>query len=245
MRFVPILISSCAAIALASCGGSGSDAKEQPKVAAVAATDGASWTQTITETADGGFVMGNPDAPITLVEYGSLTCGHCKAFADAADEELYNDFIATGKVAFEFRNYLLHPADAIGAAIMTCGGKDRYYPLMKNIYANQGEFIETAMKNSEQTPPDLAALPDNQKFIALGKYFSMDAFFGARGFGAQDINQCLSKSENVLAVQNKSNQASSEYEVSGTPTFMINGTVIRDANTWPAIKERLQAAGAR
>ena len=79
----PILLASIGALALAGCGkGTTDQSKEQAVVAKVAAPAGKQWSTTVTKTAEGGYRMGNPDAPIKLVEYGSRSCPHCKRFAE-------------------------------------------------------------------------------------------------------------------------------------------------------------------
>ena len=91
-----LLLTSMAALALAACGDTKTDpAKEQAAIAKVAAPAGKSWSQTVVKTPEGGYLMGNPDAPIKLVEYGSLTCSHCADFSNESHEELSRDFVDT------------------------------------------------------------------------------------------------------------------------------------------------------
>ena len=93
------LLSSFGALALAGCGGGATDqSKEQEVVAKVAPPAGKSWSQVVRVDGD-GVVMGNPDAPIKLEEYGAFTCGHCAQFAKDSHEELKRDFVDTGRVS--------------------------------------------------------------------------------------------------------------------------------------------------
>lgn len=242
------LVSLAVALALGGCGQSetaGSDV-QRDAVAKAAAPEGSSWSQTITETADGGFVMGNPEAPVTLVEYGALTCVHCKDFALESSEELHRDFVDTGQVAYEFRTYLLHPIDGLAGAAMKCAGKDRYYPLMENIYANWDAFL--APLRGELEAPDIANMPDNQKFIALAKTFGMYEFFGSRGLGKDQLDQCFGNAANVIAIQDKANKGGEQFDISSTPTFILNGTRIdvpAGTGNWEYVRTRLRDAGAR
>ncbi|NCP11654.1 MAG: thioredoxin domain-containing protein [Sphingomonadales bacterium] len=240
-----LTLAAMVALSLAACGSETVDpAKQQDAVAKVAAPQGSSWSQTITQTDDGGFVMGNPDAPITLVEYGSLTCSHCADFSTSSTDELSKNFVDTGQVAFEFRNYLLNPqVDALAATIITCAGKDRYYPLTENLFANQGELY--GHLQAMGTPPEIGNLPDNQKFVVMAKAMGLDKFFGARGVSEDEITQCLSDPAKVQAVADRSQKGGEQYNITGTPTFVLNGSVVDEGNTWPLIRERLRTAGAR
>lgn len=245
-RVLSLALATCGALALASCGSDDAVApgEQRAVVAKVAAPAGQKWSQVITATDDGGFVMGNPDAPIQFVEYGALTCSHCRDFAAAATEELHRDFVDTGQVTFEFRNFLLNPADALAATIITCAGKDRYYPLMENIYANQAAFIEGA-QNMGQVAPTIVDLPDNQKFITFAKGIGLYSFFTARGMTETELNQCLSNPANVKRIEDRSNAGGQQFNITSTPTFVLNGSVIDDTNQWPALRQRLRDAGAR
>ena len=94
-----------------------------PAKKAAAASD---WTKTVTVTPDGGYRMGNPAAPVKLVEYGSLTCGACGRFAQEGVPQLVSKYVRTGRVSFEFRNYVRDPADIPnfpGTPTFTINGK--------------------------------------------------------------------------------------------------------------------------
>ena len=113
-----LLLASLGAVALAGCGETKTDqTKEQDVIAKVAAPAGKSWSQTVAKTADGGYVMGNPDAPIKVIEFASITCSHCAAFSVESHEEIKRDFIDTGRVSLEVRNFIRDPLDASAAAI--------------------------------------------------------------------------------------------------------------------------------
>src|SRR3546814_8233 len=108
-----ILLTSMGALALAACGESKTDpAKEQEVVAKVAPPAGKSWSEIVRVDGD-GMVMGNPEAPIKLEEFGAFTCGHCAKFTQDSHEELKRDFIDTGRVSYKLTPFMLHPVDAI------------------------------------------------------------------------------------------------------------------------------------
>jgi protein-disulfide isomerase len=135
------------ALALSGCGSKdeGNQAGGAPTgapVAAVAAPKGTIWSETVAATPEGGFRMGNPDAPLKLIEYASFTCPHCAEFAETADEGLRAK-VDTGKVSFEFRNLIRDPLDLTAAVLARCGGKDPFLPLAHQMFANQAAMFKT------------------------------------------------------------------------------------------------------
>ena len=218
------LITLGSALALGACGKSATIANEtqQDAVAKVAAPQDQKWSDVITPTADGGFVMGNPEAKIKLVEYGSLTCHVCADFAQKAEPKIVSEFVDSGQVAYEFSNFMRNQLDTLAAAAMQCAGKDRYYPLMHNIYVSQKELFDGA-KNMEQAAQAMQSQPDNKKFITYAKGIGLYDFYKARGLSEQQLDQCYGDPANVLGVQTRSDAAGKQFEIQGTPTFVLNG----------------------
>ena len=93
-----------------------------PPVAGASAAPGAptNWLDTVVATPQGGFRQGNPDAKVKLLEFGSLTCSHCGAFAHEGVPELRAKYIATGKVSYEYRPFLLNGVDFAPSLLVRC-----------------------------------------------------------------------------------------------------------------------------
>ena len=239
------LLSSLGALALAGCGGGETDpAKEQPVIAKVAPPAGKSWSEVVRFDEDGGALMGNPDAPIKLHEYGAFTCGHCAQFAQDSHEELKRDFVDTGRVSYKLTPFLLHPVDAIAGAIVKCTGPDRFFPLADATFLEHDAFIAGA----SSPPPGIEKameLPPEQRFNALAKGWKIDQFYQQRGVPAQQIEQCLAKVDNVVAVEKSTNEGAAKYQITGTPTFVINDRKVDAITTWAPLRDRLRAMGAR
>ena len=127
------------ALGLAACG-SGDDAEASisgEPVAEVSAPDGQVWSEMAQKTDRGGYLVGNPDAPIKLVEYGSLTCPACAAFSMQASEPLMNDYVDSGRVNFEFRSFVIHgPLDLALTRLVDCGTPEQAVPLADQVWAN-------------------------------------------------------------------------------------------------------------
>jgi protein-disulfide isomerase len=239
------LLTSLGALALAACGDSKTDpAKEQSVIAKVAAPAGKSWSQTVAVTPEGGYLMGNPDAPIKVVEFASLTCSHCADFSNASHEELKRDFVDTGRVSFELRNYVRDAIDATAAAVIRCAPAERYFPLMENTMAAQAEIFKNAQSN-EQGYAAAMALPPAQRFPALAKATQLDTFFQSRGMTAEQINACLSDVSNIEKLEKGVNAANEQYTIPGTPAFILNGQLAEGVGTWPDLRDRLRTMGAR
>lgn len=241
----PILLASIGALALAGCGkGTTDQSKEQAVVAKVAAPAGKQWSTTVTKTAEGGYLMGNPDAPIKIIEYASLTCSHCADFSKESHEEIKRDFIDSGRVSLEVRNFIRDPLDAMAAAVVHCGPVDRYFPLQENVFASQAELFAGAQANPKGGEAAMA-LPPAQRFPALAKAWKLGEFFQSRGVTADQINACLSNVDNISKLEQMTNKGIEQFKIQGTPTFVINGQVAEGITTWGPLRDRLRTMGAR
>jgi len=240
-----LLLTSMAALALAGCGDSKTDTtKEQAAIAKVAAPAGKTWSQTVVKTPEGGVMMGNPDAPIKLVEYGSLTCPHCADFSNESHEEMARDFVDTGRVSFEMRNYVRDQIDITAAAVIHCAPVERFFPLLENTFASQAEIFANVQAAGPAAEAAMQLAP-NQRFPALAKALKLDTFFQERGMTADQINACLGNVANLEALEKGVNTANEQYNIPGTPTFLINGQVVEGVGTWPVLRDRLRTMGAR
>jgi protein-disulfide isomerase len=188
--------------------------------------------------------MGNPEAPIKLEEFGAFTCGHCAQFTKDSHEELKRDFVDTGRVSYKLTPFMLHPIDAIAGAITKCTGTERFFPLADATFIEHETFIAAAQKPQ----PGIEAamqLPPEQRFTALAKGWGIDQFYQQRGVPAATIEQCLSKVDNVAAIEKGTNAGIEKYKITGTPTFVINGQVVEGITTWGPLRDRLRTMGAR
>ena len=113
---------------------------------------GKQWVDVVAKTPEGGFRQGNPDAPIKLVEYGSRTCPTCGRFAAEGVEPLRAQFISTGQVSYEFRDFPLHGAPDFALALLNqCVGADAFFPMLDRMFANQSNFLDKQQKLPEAT----------------------------------------------------------------------------------------------
>lgn len=242
-RLITVAGATALSLALAACGGGDTATTGGDKIDPIAAPAGKTWSQTVVQT-ENGYRIGNPDAPLQLVEFASFTCSHCAQFSAAASEELKRDFIDSGRVSWEVRPFIRDPLDLLAASVALCAGTERFFPLSENFFASQEQLFAGAQAAPEAAQ-NMGALPEAQRYTSLARAWKLDEFFAARGIAAADLDRCLSDTATVNKHIQATENAGKEYEITGTPTFLLNNQVIPNVAEWPALRERLQAAGAR
>jgi protein-disulfide isomerase len=203
------------------------------------------WTRTVVATGEGGFRMGNPDAAVKLVEYASYTCPHCADFAAEASPTLKGDFVRSGRMSWEFRPYLLFPTDPGITMLVRCQGAAGAFTLGDQIFAQQAQWRGRLQALPDAEKKRLGALAPDQQLAAVVRAAGIDQFFRQRGMPQARINSCLADKkglEQTLAITRAGRE---KYQVSGTPTFFINGVKVADTWTWQKLQPALRQALAR
>lgn len=222
-------------------GGANGSAPTAP-IAAVAPPAGQQWTDVVVKTAD-GYRMGNPEAPIKLVEYGSLSCPHCAKLAQDGMQPLIDKYVDSGRVSYEFRSFAIHGIiDLPLTVLVRCDTPDAFFPLVEQIYTNQEDLIKRAEAGNDKAKA-ASDLPPNQRWVALADAFGLTDFFAARGLPVDQAHACLAKAEDAQKVADQT-QKWSEQGVDSTPTLEINGGKT-DIREWKELEPALQRAGAR
>lgn len=240
-----IALATVLAIGLAACGDNAGDATMSSEpIAPIAAPAGQSWVETAVETPEGGIRLGNPDAPIKLVEYVSHTCPACAAFAAEASEELKQKYVSTGVVSYEMRNQVHNALDLALVRLTRCGGDPAaVIPLAEQVWANLQQVLTPVQQNPEMMQ-NAMSLPDEQRFPTLAQNAGLLDFFAARGLARDQQIQCLSDFSAMQAIAERSDRQSEELDVTGTPTFILNGRNLGSLG-WAEVEANLQNAGAR
>jgi protein-disulfide isomerase len=199
------------------------------------------WTDVVSKTEE-GYIQGNPNAPVKLVEYGSRTCPVCGNFANTGVEPLREKYVSTGKVSYEFREFWVHPQDAGPSLLGNCVSTEAFFPVLDAMYLEQTKLNEKA----EQVYPQINTLPQTQRPLAWAEALGYIEFMKQRGMPEAKARQCLSDTAALSALDARMQKTASEKGVSGTPTFFINGEEAPKGTVqWQQLETALQAAGAR
>lgn len=231
------------ALALAACGGEADgDGLEGDVIAPIEAPEGTNWGDTVTVSESDGYVLGNPDAPLKLVEYASHTCGGCAAFAAQAKTGI-KEYVATGVVSFEQRNLVRDPIDLTVATLVRCGAKENMQVLSDEAWGFLPQIFENVQSNGAAYEA-AADAPLDQRFFMIAQAAGLIDFFAARGLSADQQRACLSDSATIEAIADNSAAQGKELDIQATPTFILNDRKL-DTLGWEELEATLQRAGAR
>ena len=234
------------ALATAACGDkkAGDGPTSDQAAAKVAPPAGKAWMDVVAKTEEGGYRVGNPDAPIKLVEYGALSCSHCAEFAKESGEKLLNDYVASGRVSYELRYFMLNAFDVPATLLATCGANEAVIPLSEQFWSWQPTMFTNLQTAGDAKIQQAAALPPAQRMQAIAQLAGMTEFFASRGIARDQAASCLADSTKADALAKQTETASTKYQGTGTPTFFINGASVGTAD-WATLETKLKAAGAR
>ena len=146
----------------------------------------------------GDMIQGSETAPVTIVEYASLTCSHCRNFAVKTYPELKKRYIDTGKVRYIFREFALNDVDLLAIVTARCAPKERYFPLVETLFEKQDQW---AVNNP--VPP----------LLGIAKQ---------AGFTDESFKACAANQQVIEGVKAQ-REAGTKFGVNSTPTFFING----------------------
>jgi protein-disulfide isomerase len=214
-------------------------------VAAAPAPAGQKWVDVVSKTTDGGMLMGNPNAPLKLVEYGSRTCPHCAKFDQEDFPHLQSDYIASGKVSYEFRDFPVHDVLDMAPIILgRCVDPAAFFPMLDQMMANQQTLLANTSKIDNNA---LQGKSPSQQTAILAQQLGYLDFVKQRGLTADKAQACLADPKAYDAIAQQTAKASSDYSINSTPTFILNGKVITTPlgeEPWDSVKRALKASGA-
>lgn len=199
------------------------------------------WTRTIARTAEGGYVMGNPNAAVKLVEFVSLTCPACAEFSRTGVPPLTAQHVRSGRVSFELRNFVLNPYDAAAAMLSRCAPTQNYFALSGEYLATQAEWMGRARALSQAQLAEVEALPEQQRLGRLARLIGLDRIAARHGVNAQQAQACLDDEAGLQRLI-ELRQAADALGVHGTPSFLVNGRLV-DAHHWAGIEPLLRPPG--
>lgn len=145
-------------------------------------------------------ILGKADAPVTIIEYASLTCPACGQFHNQIMPGLKKEYVDTGKVRLVYRDFPLDRYALAASMLARCAGPDRYFGFIDVLYRNQSRW--TSAQNR------LAAL---EKLARLG------------GMSTEQVQTCLRDQDLQRKILQQRIDGNKEFQISGTPTIIING----------------------
>lgn len=187
------------------------------------ASGGAKWTITADDR-----TMGDPKAPIVVIEYAAPTCPHCAHFDATILPNVKKEYVDTGKVFYVFRTFPLNPVDgAVESLARSCLPADKYF-----------QFLDLMFRNQSKWDPDGNKIPD-----VHGAIVQMARLVG---ISPEQADQCMSNQKELDRVNQVAVDAQNRYGINATPTFIINGTIVSTAEgTWPLLKARFDSLLAK
>jgi protein-disulfide isomerase len=245
MKPSSFLLCAAALVAIAGCNSKQGDAATNRPVKAHQATapKGGDWTKMVRPTPAGGFVMGNPNAPVKLIEYGSLTCPHCRAFDQEGVPSLVANYVKSGRVSWEFRNYVRDAFDLTAALVARCNGASGFFPLSSALYKDQPNWVGKIQQTPQDKLEAMQNLPLNQQFLQLAKVAGFQQWAAARGLPVAKSTQCLTNTNSVNQLVEMTGDVTSQYpDFQGTPSFVLNGALLAETATWDKLEPKLKAA---
>ena len=166
----------------------------------------------------GEITVGKPDAPVTIVEYASLTCPHCANFHRDVYPKLKDTFIKTGRVKLVYRNYTRDSADLEVAKISRCAGPDKVMDLMAVYFARQRQWIVRDPK------PEIVNIARQA------------------GINRAQYDACIANADLEKNIIGLFDQGRIQDGVTATPTFFVNGELLVGETTYETFRDLIQGS---
>jgi len=159
----------------------------------------------VLEIAEKDFVIGDENAPITIIEYASLSCSHCADFHVNTLPELIKEFVDTGKAKIVFRDFPFNYPALLGSMVLRCVPDNIRYQYSNALYQLQSKWV---VRENAKTKQEL------YKIMQSG------------GMTKENFNNCIENTELENEILKEVMNAQSEFNIKSTPSFIINGTLL-------------------
>ena len=167
------------------------------------------------------MVLGNPDAPVTVMEYASFTCPHCANFHAGPYKQLKADYIDTGKIKFVYREVYFDRPGLWASMIARCGGSEKFFGIADMIYKSQSQWARAG---------EPAAIVAELRKIGL-----------LAGIDSDTLDACLQDATKAQTLVAWYQENGKEDDISSTPSFLIDGKKYSNM-PYPEMKELIDAA---
>ncbi len=164
-------------------------------------------------------VMGSADAPVTMIEYASLSCPHCAKFHKETLPKIKKEYIDTGKVKLIYRDFPFGSLAMAGAMVARCAGPKKFFGMIDILFRKRKDWFN-----------------NGNPLVNLKRI----AKFG--GMSGEEVDKCLREEDLLAAIQRRQLEAEDKYGVNSTPTFLINGTKIEGAKPFEVFRDVIDKA---
>lgn len=176
--------------------------------------------------------MGSATAPITIIEYASLTCSHCAAFHANVLPKLKTAYIDTGRVKYVFRHFVLNGPDLSASVITRCAGPARFFPMLDMFFTRQQDWITPWTK--------VKAPNDKPSMKEMALLAGMDKFVRPAGLSSEKVAQCLADEKIQKQIMTTRQDGLAKFDITGTPTIIINGKKFEGNHDFDTINAELK-----
>ena len=227
---------SAAVVAMPMAGAAQKKAGSAPAAKSQAARD---WSTVVASTPEGGFRMGDPAAPMKIVEYGSFTCPHCAHFTEEGFPVIVRDYVRTGKASFEDRPFVRDPIDMAAALIARCASPAAFFPVTHRIFGARDQWIGKFQALSSEQLQQINALPVPQRMVRFANAGGLTLIGSQAGIPAAKAQQCLADKKGLDQLVAMREAAVNRYAIQGTPSFLVNGKK-QEAHDWSSLQPLLK-----
>ncbi|MFM9827851.1 MAG: DsbA family protein [Sphingomonas sp.] len=200
------------------------------------------WTRVVRRTSAGNFVLGNPAAPVKLVEYLSFTCPHCAAFSAESAAPLKGQMVRSGNVSLELRPAVRDQIDFGATILLRCAALEHAFDFAEAMFAAQNDWLSIGYNFLEHDAARFSLAPPLDQIRAGAQASGLIDVARAQGLSDARINACFADKAGFNQIL--ANADAARKAITGTPNFYINGTKA-PASSWGALEPLLVAAGAR
>lgn len=208
--------------------------------AAAKAAPARDWSRVVVATPEGGFRMGSPNAKVKLIEYGSLACPHCRHFEETGFGPLVQTYVRTGRVSYEFRNFLLNAPDISISLLAHCAGASKFFPMSQVVFSTQPQWEDKIANLSADQRAEIDKLSDTDRIVRLAEIAGFPQLAAHFGVTPARARQCLADPKGLERLLDITKSAE-DAGIAHTPTFIINGKA-SDAATWEQLEPELKKA---
>ena len=207
--------------------------------AGLAVAASSNWNTTVIR-ADGAHMIGNPKAKRVLTEFVSYTCPHCGDFARTGDEALKLAHVGPGTMRLEIRHIVRDPVDLTAAMLAWCGTPAKFPQTHAAFMHAQPRWLSVARSTTRAQRQRWSSGDLASRNRAIASDLGFYALVEPRGIDRAAADRCLADTALAKALAENSARDGDRFNVAGTPSFMLDGKLLPNVHSWPALEQALK-----